>query len=213
MNKKYCIFDMDGTLVDSMEYWKALGREFLNSKGLTEGIDDVLKQIEAMTTLESSALFIETFGLEGTPESVAQEINEMMDDHYRNDIPLKPGVKTYLQSLHEQGVKLCVASAAVNHLVDACLTRLGVGEYFDFFLSCEEVGCGKNRPDVFLEAAKRMGSRPKDTAVFEDALYAIETAKNAGFYTVGVADCSNADTWEQLKAFCDEYVPDWNSFS
>ena len=93
MDKKACIFDMDGTLVDSMGYWRRLGREFLARKGVTENVEPVLERIKPMTMLESSVLFIETFGLDGTPEELAAEMNRVMDDHYRNDIPLKPGAR------------------------------------------------------------------------------------------------------------------------
>ena len=88
MDKRYAIFDMDGTLIDSMVFWKNLASEYLSSKGVTEIPDDILKKIKAMTMTESAALFIQEYGLSGTPESVAAEMNAMMDEHYRRDIPL-----------------------------------------------------------------------------------------------------------------------------
>ena len=210
MNKKFVIFDMDGTLVDSMAFWRKLGREYLASKGITENVDDVLEQIKPMTMSESSKLFIDVFALEGTPESVEAEMNGMMDEHYRKDIPLKQGVREYLEKLCSEGVKMCVASATAEDLMDSCLSRLGVGEYFQFILSCETVGAGKRRPDVYFEAAKRLGAEPKDIAVYEDALYAAQTAKAAGFYTVGVYDVSGERNWEQLRKIADELVTDWS---
>lgn len=209
MNKQFAIFDMDGTLVDSMGCWKQLGREFLRSKGVTGDVENVLQQIKPMTMTESSALFIREFGLPGTPESVAAEMNSVMDGHYCTDIPLKPGVREYLDALHQKGVTMCVASATAEPLIQACLTRLGVAEDFSFLLSCEEVGVGKNSPDVFLEAARRMGAAPEETAAFEDALYAAETAKKAGFYTVGVYDESSDHHWVRLQHTADETIFNW----
>lgn len=197
---------MDGTLVDSMKYWKNLGREYLASRGVTEGVDEGLKQISSMTMTESSAFFVRTFGLAGTPDQIASEMNQIMDDHYRNDVELKPGVAEYLEELSRKHVKMCVASATANHLVEACLKRAGILQYFEFLLSCEEVGAGKYRPDVYYEAAGRLGAKPEETAVYEDALYAAKTAKEAGFYVIGVYDGSADASWEELGMISDEVI-------
>ena len=210
MDKRFAIFDMDGTLVDSMVYWKRLGREFLALKGFTEDVDSVLERVKPMTMSESSALFIREFGIPGTPESVAAEMNGMMDRHYREDIPLKPGVASYLEALAARGVTLCVASATAEPLIRACLTRLGVARYFRFMLSCEAVGSGKDHPDVYVEAARRLGAAAGEIAVYEDALYAAKTAKGAGFYTVGIWDDSGRRHWDRLAALADETITDWN---
>lgn len=211
MDKRFAIFDMDGTLVDSMVYWKRLATEFLESKGVLEISPTVLERIKPMTMTESAALFIEEYELSGTDESVAEEMNAMMDEHYRRDIPLKPGVTVYLEALQRKGVAMCVASATAEELMDACLSRLGVAHYFSFLLSCETVGIGKNRPDVYWESAKRLGAESAEIAVYEDALYAAETAKNAGFYTVAVRDDSNQPHWENLTALADEAILDWQT--
>ena len=209
MDKRFAIFDMDGTLVDSMIYWKHLATEFLESKGVQTISPDILERIKPMTMTESAALFIQEYSLSGTAESVAAEMNAMMDEHYRKDIPLKTGVQAYLEALHSRGITMCVASATAEDLMEACLTRLGVAKYFSFLLSCETVGAGKNRPDVYWESAKRLGAEPAEIAVYEDALYAAETAKRAGFYTVAVRDDSNQPHWETLTALADEVILDW----
>ena len=211
MDKHFAIFDMDGTLVDSMVYWENLATEFLESKGVQTISSEILERIKPMTMTESAALFIQEYSLSGTAESVAAEMNAMMDEHYRKDIPLKTGVQAYLEALHSRGVTMCVASATAEDLMEACLTRLSVAKYFSFLLSCETVGAGKNRPDVYWESAKRLGAEPAEIAVYEDALYAAETAKRAGFYTVAVRDDSNQPQWEALTAFADEKILDWQT--
>ena len=211
MDKRFAIFDMDGTLVDSMVYWKHLASEFLESKGVREISPSVLERIKPMTMTESAALFLQEYGLSGTAESIAAEMNAMMDAHYRSDIPLKSGAAAYLEALHRKGTVMCVASATAEDLMDACLTRLGVAHHFSFLLSCETVGAGKNRPDVYWESAKRLGAEPAEIAVYEDALYAANTARQAGFYTVAVADDSNQPHWETLSALADEVILDWQT--
>lgn len=197
---------MDGTLVDSMSYWKNLAGEFLESKGVVHVRGEVIEKIKVMTITESAALFIEEFNLTGTPETVAAEMNAMMDEHYRRDIPLKSGVKEYLDSLHEKGVEMCVASATAEHLMEACLNRVGVMKYFKFLLSCETVGAGKHKADVYFEAVKRLQAKPCDTAVYEDAIYAADTAKKAGFYVIGVYDDSAKLRWKDIEDLADEAI-------
>jgi len=209
MEKWFAIFDMDGTLVDSMAFWQRLGREFLARRGVTEGAEPILERIKAMTMSESAALFVEELGVPGTPEAAAAEMNGIMEDHYRRDIPLKPGVAAYLDGLRRRGTRLCVASATAEPLMAACLERLGVADRFEFLLSCETVGAGKSRPDVYLACAERFGAAPGEIAVFEDAVYAARTARAAGFYTVAVRDPAGAGSWEQLTALADEAILDW----
>ncbi len=209
MDKLYAIFDMDGTLVDSMPYWRGLCTEYLKGRGVEKLPPDLLERTAPMTVLESSALFIREFSLDGTPEQIVEEINALMERHYRADVPLKPGVREYLERLRARGVQMCVASATSEPLVRACLERLGVAEYFRFLLSCEAVGAGKNQPDVYLEAARRIGGVPAGTAVYEDAVFAARTAKNAGFYLVGVYDACSEEDWPELKTLADETVLDY----
>ena len=209
MDKQYAIFDMDGTLVDSMVYWKNLAKEYLASKGITHIPDVILEKIKPMTMIESATLFIEKFGLHGTPESVVKEMNALMDAHYYKDIPLKKGITEYLNKLYNSGITMCVASATAVSLVEACLKRLGIIEYFSFLLSCETIGVGKSKPNIYYEAAKRLDAEPSDIAVYEDALYAAETAKKAGFYVVGVFDENAKKNFASLKEVSDEIILEW----
>ena len=196
MDKKFCIFDMDGTLVDSMPIWKSLGKDYLEARG-HHPTQAQLAAMGPMTMLEGAAFLIETFGVEGPPERIIDEMHAVMENHYRTDIPLKPGIEAYLNRLKGEGAKLCVATATAEPLAMACLERLGVAHYFDFILSCETVGKGKTQPDVYLEA------------VFEDALYAARTAREAGFYTVGIPEAAYAQDWPALSALADETILDW----
>ena len=209
MDKQYAIFDMDGTLVDSMVYWKDLYKEYLNTKGVLHVPDSIREKIKPMTMTESAALFIEEFGIEGSPEAIAEEMNALMDTHYCKDIPLKKGIKEYLNRLHDSGTQMCVASATAVPLVEACLTRLEVSEYFAFMISCETIGIGKSQPDIYYEAAKRFGTEPENIAVYEDALYAAQTAKRAGFYVIGVYDESAEKNFPELKKISDEIILEW----
>ncbi|MBE6949549.1 MAG: HAD family phosphatase [Ruminococcaceae bacterium] len=207
MDKRFAIFDMDGTLVDSMGYWKNLGREYLAKMGVTENVEDALRKTLMITLPEAAELFVNEFNLPVTAEEANNEMFEIMAEHYRKDVPVKEGVTEYLKKLKRDGVKMCVASNTGEALVDKCLTRLGIKQYFEFLLSCEEIGVGKSEPDVYIEAAKRLGGKPHETAVFEDAFFAARTAKNAGFYVVAIYDEPAKKKWDSLCGIADEVFP------
>lgn len=211
MEKKYCILDMDGTIVDSMPYWSTLSPDYLKKKGINENTDELMERIKTMTMPEATKVLKETFHLEETPEEIMEELGEVMRGHYAKDIPLKPGIRRYLESLHDAGARLCIVTATAPPLVKTCLQRLGVWDLFEFVLSCEEVGRGKEYPDAYLEAARRMGAAPDETAVFEDALTALNTAKKAGFYTVAVFEDTASEFWEKCVRTAHEAVKDWEN--
>ena len=210
MDKLYAVFDMDGTLVDSMGYWDEVAAEYLRGKGVKDVPELLLQQTATMTMGETLTLFIDRFGLDDTPEQAERELQRIMEGHYRQDIELKPGVADYLAGLARRGVAMAVVSATPERLMELCLTRLGVRRYFRFALSCESVGAGKDRPDVYYAAARRLGAAPEDTAVFEDALSAVQTAKAAGFYVVGVHDAAEGDRWVQITRLADESMERWD---
>lgn len=210
MKHAFAIFDMDGTLVDSMGFWNRLSDEYLARHGLPPLSRELKERSIAMTMLESGRLFIDLCGLSGTPEQIAGEINGLMEGHYRTDVPLKPGAAAFLERLRAAGVKMCVASSTNPALIDICLRRLGVRDCFEFLLSCEEVGEGKNRPGVYLEAARRLGGTPGNTVIFEDILVAARTAKRAGFPLCVIYDANSDEEQPQLKALADCYITRWD---
>jgi len=210
MDKRFCIFDMDGTLVDSMGYWRQLGREYLLKKGISEErTDQVLEELQVMSIPKAAVVFRQTLGMSLTEEELIEEMQDLMECHYQNDVLLKPGILEYLEKLKGKNCRMCVATATPQRLARGCLKHLGIDQYFEFVLSCKMLGVGKDKPDVYLHAAQQLGSRPEQTAVFEDVLYAAQTAKSAGSYTVAVWDQNAAHEWDSLLALADEAVEDW----
>lgn len=207
MDKRYCIFDMDGTLIDSMAMWAHLAENFLSQRGITPPAD-IRRQTAPITLLESGRLFSK-LGVPGSPEEIADALKAEIRLQYREKIAAQPGVEQYLSALKANGARLCVATATDSRLANECLNRLGLLKYFDFLLSCEDLGITKLTPDIYLLSAEKFGQEPCDCAVFEDAPYAAKTAASAGFYLVGYCDRSCEHPQEELKQFCREYITDY----
>ena len=124
---------------------------------------------------------------------------------------LKNGAKDFLAAAAERGIPMAVASANYPGLLDAAFRRLGIDGYFRTVLTPGEQLAGKHAPDIYLEAARLLGCVPCETAVIEDALHAAETAKAAGFYTVGFRDVSSRQDWDALAAICDRVTDSWDA--
>ena len=205
MNSKGMIIDLDGTLLDSMKYWDTVGADFLRNQKVVppDNLNDIIKE---MSFEESAQYFIDEFGLHFSVTDVIHEINKMVDDAYRHTIQLKPDAESALKKMKARGMKLCIATVTNHQLAELALTRLGVMDYFEFIITCGEVGQSKNEPDIYNKAAQLFGLKSADIGVIEDALYCIKTAKNSGFYVIGMYDESSQLDTEVIIKTCDQYV-------
>ena len=210
--KQCAIFDFDGTLVDSMSLWHHLGETFLQTKGI-EPPAHLQAILQNMTLQQSAEYMIEQFGLTDSVEQVIQEIGQLIENEYVYNIPLKPGVAPFLEVLQKEKVHMCIITASERSHVTSALQRLQIAEYFEFIVTCTEVGLDKNQPDIYWLAAERWGVQPSDVMVFEDALNALKSAKQGGFYTIGVYDSSVEKEKEQCQKTCDSYWMDFSEWS
>ncbi len=205
MERQYAIFDLDGTLLDSMPVWKNLGKNYLLSRGVRPP-ENLLEILKTQTLGESADYFRNDLGLSGTVEEILNGIHEMITREYAETIQAKPFVRDYLEKLHTYGQKLCIATATPANLAVLALKRLGLLQYFSFILDCGQAGSGKNSPDIYLQAASRLGASIEACTVYEDALHAIKTAKTAGFYVIGVQDASASQDEAEIRMLCDRYI-------
>lgn len=201
------IFDVDGTLLDSMPIWEDVSVRYLHSLGV-EAECDLSRKLERMSVEEGAAYLKETYALESSPEEIARATLKIVEDFYFYEAPLKPGVREYLDELKAREIPMVIATSSVREHVEAALRRLDVLHYFAKIFTCTEVGEGKTRPLIYEKAGAYIGGDFRKIAVFEDAIHALETAKQAGFYTVAVYDPSAGKDWERLQKEADVAVTD-----
>ena len=205
------IFDLDGTLLDSMDVWETLGDRFLIQRGVVPppNLRSVLKP---MRLAQAIAYLKQQYGL---PEPIPQLIREataLIEPDYQHHIPLKPTALPFLEGLRARNIPLYIATATDRPLVEAAMRRLHIDHYFSGLITCSEVGAGKDRPDVFLRALSLLGTTQAETIVFEDALHAVETATSAGFRVAAVYDPSAQTDADAIRALADWYLPDFDAF-
>lgn len=209
---KGVIFDLDGTLIDSMTVWEDVDRRFLAGYGCiaTREISDTVK---TMSIRDSADFFIERFSLPATPEQVVTQIEKLVEDEYFTSIPAKPRAAELLEALTADGIRLCIATATYRRLAVAICERLGFSRYIDFLLTCSEVGESKTSPAIFHTCAEKMALAQSTVAVVEDSLHSVKTAVNAGFFTVAVYDEFSSPDWEEIKRTANAAVTDLGSLA
>ncbi len=208
---KGAIFDLDGTILDSMPVWDNAAEMFLNSIGI-KAEPGLGKIMFSMSMTEGAEFLKDKYSLDMDTDAILTGINHTIEDFYYYQVQLKEGAEQFLKDLKQVGINMVAATSSDRQVVERALKRLNVMNYFDRIFTCTETGAGKVKPDIYLAAAEYMGTLPKDTWVFEDALHAIRTAKNAGFRTVGVHDASSMENLEEIKAICDIYLNKLDDF-
>ena len=207
MDFRYAIFDMDGTLLDSMLAWAGLGPALLRRHGL-EPPEDLRGMVKSLTAAQAAQqVYVDRFHIAATAREVLAEVDEIMLDFYRTQARLKPGAAEYLEYLAARGVKMCIATSTDAHLARAALAQAGISHHFPRILTSAEVGGNKaTSPEIFERAMELLGGSKEDTVIFEDSFYAVRTATNAGFRCVGIADADSLKSREGLRALCERFV-------
>lgn len=207
----YAILDTDGTLLDSSGMWDQVARRVLEPWGVRYDHQES-SDTATMTVEGAAAYFVRHYRLPVPPEELAQAVRRQARAAYTTAAALKPGVPCALDAMRRRGVTLCVASGTEKPLVDAALAHFGLLDKFAFTLSCATPQ-GKREPEVYLRAAARLGAPPRQIMVFEDSPAAVRTARQAGFYTIGVLDEYTRPSWPQVRAAADAVLTDWGAWA
>lgn len=204
------IFDMDGTLLDSMFVWDNIAENYLRMRGIMPRPD--LKAVfNRLTIAQSADYYRREYGILDSTEQIVSEINHMIEHYYFEEVLPREGVEELLKTLSERGVRMCVATATDRYLTEAALKRCRLFDYFCGVFTCTEAGTGKSEPFIFEQARELLGTSHDVTFVFEDSLYAATTAKQAGFRVAGIRDDSESKQ-DELRQIADYYLDSMKDF-
>ena len=205
------IFDLDGTLVDSMPMWHNFAGFYLDKYGMKP--DDYLLQNAKDMSFEERAEYINAhYAIGKTPEEILSDMWDTAGDAYANTIPIKHDVKPFLFALRCKGVRMCIATASPGEWAKAVLKRLNIDHYFSVILSCYDLKTSKSEPVIYDRAFDILGTDRETTYIFEDSVNCIRTAKAAGYRVVGVKDEMSLPDEDEIKRLSDIYIKDFDDF-
>lgn len=205
MKRLTYLFDFDGTLVDSMPCWSQKMISVLKKNNIVYP-ENIIEIITPLGDVGAAKYFIENFGLKQSVEQIIWHMDEYAYPEYHDHIGLKDGVFEYLVSLREKNCSLNVLTASPHKMLDPCLKRNRIYDFFDNIWSCDDFGLTKADVQIYKEALKIIGAKPEETIFFDDNIGAIQTAKQAGLYTIAVYDESAKRFSEKLKDIADAYI-------
>lgn len=205
---KGAIFDMDGTLLDSMGLWEDIGDRFLKSVNIKPepGLADALRN---MSFDDALIYFSENYDIKMTFTEFMKRVNEIAAEYYKNESEAKEGVKEFLADLKEKNIKMAIATLTNIDQVKIALEHCGILHYFSSIVTCSMVNASKKFPDVYRKALENIGTEKEETIVFEDVYHAVKTVKQDGFRVAAIKD-KYADYSEKIKETADFYIESYN---
>lgn len=204
------IFDIDGVVLDSMSIWNDLGARYLISLGTEpeEGLNEILFSM----SMEQGAEYLkEHYGLSKSADEILEGISQMLQNFYYYEVSAKIGADKLMMFLSEKDIKISAATSSPRSHIEKALERTGLLKFFDVIFTTSEIGVSKHSPDIYNKAASAMGLGTGEVLVLEDSLYALQTAKSAGYKTVGVYDKDGETDQEGVKATGDIYITELNN--
>lgn len=203
--KKIALFDLDGTLVNSMSRFSVGLLTILDKNGIKYDTDDMIRTITPLGYEKSAEHFI-SLGVKGTVEEIVQKMTNNLIDEYTNNIYLKSGVKKYLEKLKNEGYSLYVLTASPHLVTDPCLKHNEVFDLFTEVWSVEDFGLSKSDIEIFYKTAERINCEPEDILFFDDNITAVQNSVKAGYKTVGVKDNQTDEEIEIIKNTAEKFI-------
>lgn len=207
-NIEGAVFDLDGTLLDSLWVWEKVDEKFLGDRGF-QVPDDYVDEISPLGAERAAVYTIERFGLNEDKDDIVREWIEMAKKEYATEVVCKPYAKEFLEELHKLNIKMAVATSSDRELFMKTLEREGILKYFQKIVTVDEVERGKGYPDIYEEAARRIKVNPHKCLVFEDILAGVTGASLGEFNVVAVFDEKSKHNWEKIKSISKYSINDY----
>ena len=208
-NSKAIIFDLDGTLIDSMNVWSDIDKEFFKMHDLPFE-EDYQKEIGHKGLKEIAAYTKTRYNLKESEDEIISIWLDMAKEAYAYKIPLKEGVKSFLEYLQSKNIKMGIATSNSLELTELVLKHHDIYKYFSKVVTVNELKTNKGSPDIYLHISDSFGLVPSECIVFEDLLTGIRTAKKAGYKVVGVKEISSLDKEKEIREIADLYISNYN---
>lgn len=200
---KGCIFDLDGTLVDSMWVWRDLGEVYLKAKGIPAAGN--LSEILRPMTMKAAILYLkEAYAIEDSFLQMSEEVYAIVRHRYQHEVAAKQGAEDCLRKLKAKGVRMGVLTACERISAEQVLKRCGLLPYFDFIASCEELPYDKQDGRLYEYIVRKLKTDPEETMFVEDALHAVKALKENGYHVTAVYDAANQAQWKEICGLADE---------
>jgi HAD superfamily hydrolase (TIGR01509 family) len=206
---KAVIFDLDGTLIDSMSIWRRVDKEFLGKRGIEvpEDLFDHLPQGNSYN--QTAQYFKDRFNLPDSIDDIMNEWTDAVKWHYANDITLKPGADDVIQKLFKSGIPLAIGTSNHDDLTEQILKRHDLLKYFKTIVTGKHDMLGKPFPDIFIKASCELDIKPERCIVIEDTLNGVKAAKAAGMYAIAIYDADSESLWQQIIDLADFHAVDY----
>jgi len=202
---KGALFDLDGTLIDSMRAWNQAPITYLAQLGIMAP-DDIGDRLFALTLEDSAEYIRKEYGPDLSAEEIADGVNGVIRQYYMTEAMPKEGAFQTLEAMYDAGIRMVIGSSTAKYLVNDVVRRLGMTRFFDAVLTCSDVGAPKSEPDLFVKAMEIMGTAPEETLVVEDGLYSLKEAASLGMKTAGVYDYVSRNDRDEMMKIADIYV-------
>lgn len=211
-NFRAIIFDLDGTLIDSMWIWREIDIEYLSRRGIELPVD-LQNEIEGLSFTETAKYFKDRFDINDAIQEIKDEWRDIAKDYYENHIVLKEGAEDFVRTIKQQNIKLGIGTSNTRELTEQILRRHNITNLFDVVVTSCEVEHGKPSPDVFLRVAQLLAVAPEQCLVFEDTYSGVLAAKRAGMKVIAVEDEISLPNKQEIIKLADRYIETFNEIN
>ena len=205
------IFDVDWTILDSMEIWMDAAKLYLKDLGIEaeENLGDIMF---SLTMAEGAEYIRKTYKVNLSDKEICDGINQKVFGFYKEEAPLKGKSIEILEYAQKNNIPMVVATSTDRPMIEAAFERLNLGKYFKKIYTTTEIGSGKDKPEIFMRAMETLGTKPDETWLLEDGAYSMDTAKKMGIHTVGIYDKYSDKDQDMVKSLADVYITSWDEY-